>query len=98
MRTSRLPAPKQGREQSANITKDGGLRVLSCCDGGPGSVSGLMKASRRFGVNAQLERGFLSGCSQPDGRATAVNEPPPLNYAARIGAAAGDKSRADVLM
>ena len=98
MRTSRLPVPRQGRKQSANITKDGSLRVLSCCDGGPGSVSGLMKASRRFGVNAQLERGFLSGCSQPDGRATAVHEPPLLNYAARIGSAAGDRSRADMLL
>jgi hypothetical protein len=57
-----------------------------------------MKASRRFSVNAQLERGFLSGCSQPDGRAAVVHEPSPLIYAARIGAAAGDKSRADVLM
>ena len=38
---------------------DDGLHVLSCCNGGPGSVSGLMKASRRFGVNAQLEIGFL---------------------------------------
>ena len=77
---------------------DDGLHVLSCCNGGPGSVSGLMKASRRFGVNAQLERGFLSGCSQPDGRATVVHEPPLLNYAARIGSAAGDRSRADMLL
>ena len=78
---------------------DDGLHVLSCCNGGPGSVSGLMKASRRFGVNAQLERGFLSCCcSQPDGRATAVHEPPLLNYAARIGSAAGDRSRADMLL
>ena len=79
---------------------DDGLHVLPCCNAGPaGSVSGLMKASRRFGVNAQLEIGFLSCCcSQPDGRATLVHEPPLLNYAAQIGPAAGDKSRADMLL
>ena len=44
----------------------------------------------------ESERGFLGCCSQPDGRATVVHEPPLLNYAARIGPAVGDKTRADI--
>jgi hypothetical protein len=90
------PPAQQGLVQSVNITKDDGFHVLSCRNGGPGSVSGLMKGARHFGINAQLERGFLGCCSQPDGRATVVHEPPLLNYAARIGPAVGDKTRADI--
>gem|GEM_PF-5769391 len=87
---------QQGHMQSVNITKDDGHHVLSCRNGGPGSVSGLMKAARHFGVNVQLERGFLGCCSQPDGRAVVSHEPPLLNYAARIGPAVGKKTRADI--
>ena len=89
------PPAQQGPVQTVNITKDDGFHVLSCRNGGKGSVGGIMKAVRHFGANAQLERGFRDCCSHADGRATVAHEPPLLNYGSRKGPG-GDKTRADI--